>query len=414
MGHRLCRWARVLIRVSVHFSVTCLVQIVFEVDSSRHFERVAYAIGRLSCSFRCHQPSPCTILPPVLLTFLSFGTFRPTDQNLSPLLCVTKEHYFSRLSVRVDSDYPDLEEARWIMSEDVNIEHLLDVFTSIDANSGDVWNACAYFMNHLYWHKKRLVVLGPKIERLADDHHLKPVCLFQLSQLFRSIGKHVERKRLLVHFEALERSGGGPPGWSSIEVYTRRTVCSASMRKGCYRRRRHWTFTNGTMIHWNKHDPDNSSVRRCWVIISSTPQEKLDYEQPVFSQTKADDFRSAGATASLVLYMMTRASRRKPSITSRGPSKSHPLSTGAMKIFGFIMAWQSYILAKKGSMTRTFMSNAPNHTRLMTNTTWVARWNFRPCFSITNVGYRYIGQRPLIGQISVVSSRKGTSRSHNM
>ena len=74
------------------------------------------------------------------------------------------------------------------MSEDVNIEHLLDVFTSIDANSGDVWNACAYFMNHLYWHKKRLVVLGPKIERLADNHYLKPVCLFQLSQLFRSIG----------------------------------------------------------------------------------------------------------------------------------------------------------------------------------------------------------------------------------
>ena len=414
MGHKLCRWARVLIRVSVHFSVTCLVQIVFEVDSSRHFERVVcdrpiVVFFSLSPALSVHHSTSCSLDVSVVRNFSPHRS-----KSISTPLRNEGTSYFSQLSVRVDPDYPDLEEARWIMSEDVNIEHLLDVFTSIDANSGDVWNACAYFMNHLYWHKKWLVVLGPKIERLADNHYLKPVCLFQLSQLFRSIGKHVERKRLLVHFEALERSGGGPPGWSSIEVYTRRTVCSASMRKGCYRRRRHWTFTNGTMIHWNKHDPDNSSVRRCWVIISSTPQEKLDYEQPVFSQTKADDFRSAGATASLVLHMMTRASRRKPSITSRGPSKSHPLSTGAMKIFGFIMTWQSYILAKKGSMTRTFMSNAPNHTRLMTNTTWVARWNFRPCFSITNVGYRYIGQRPLIGQISVVSSRKGTSRSHNM
>ena len=124
---------------------------------------------------------------------------RPRDPKSSPLLCRTKKRYFSRLSVHVNPGNPGFEEARWITSEDVNLEHLLDVFTSIDANSGDVWDACTYFMRHLYWHKPRLVVLGPKIEGLPDVHHSKPECLFQLSRLFDSVGNRVEYKRFLVH-----------------------------------------------------------------------------------------------------------------------------------------------------------------------------------------------------------------------
>jgi len=63
-------------------------------------------------------------------------------------------------------------------------------------------------MNHLYWHKRRLVVLGPKIEALADHHHSKPRCLFQLSRLFNSVGNHVKRKRLLSHALKLWRERG--------------------------------------------------------------------------------------------------------------------------------------------------------------------------------------------------------------
>ena len=112
---------------------------------------------------------------------------RPKDPKSSPLLCTAKERYFIRLSVHVDPDYPGFEEAQWITSEDTNIEHLLDVFTSIDPNSGDVWDACTHFMEHLYWHKPRLVVLRSKIEGLPDDHHSKPQCLFELSRLFGSV-----------------------------------------------------------------------------------------------------------------------------------------------------------------------------------------------------------------------------------
>ena len=103
---------------------------------------------------------------------------RPKDPALSPLLCATKERYFSRLSVDVDPGHPGFEEARWIVSEDTNVEHLLDVFTSIDASSGGAWDACGPFMKHLYWHKPRLTVLGPRIEGLPDNHRSKPQCLF--------------------------------------------------------------------------------------------------------------------------------------------------------------------------------------------------------------------------------------------
>ena len=86
----------------------------------------------------------------------------PKDPASSPFLCSTKDRYFSRLSVDIDPDKPGFGESRWIMSEDVNVEHLLDVFTTIDATSGDVWGACVDFMKHLLLNKPRLSVLGPE------------------------------------------------------------------------------------------------------------------------------------------------------------------------------------------------------------------------------------------------------------
>ena len=56
----------------------------------------------------------------------------PKDPTSSPLLTTTKERYFSQLSVHLYPDKPGFEESQWIVSEDVNVEHLVDVFTSID------------------------------------------------------------------------------------------------------------------------------------------------------------------------------------------------------------------------------------------------------------------------------------------
>jgi hypothetical protein len=112
----------------------------------------------------------------------------PQDPRSSPLLCATRDHYFKRLSVDVDPDLPGFGEARWIVSEDVNIEHLFDVFTSVDGDTGNAWGVCHHFIQHLRSHKPRRTLLGLKIEALPDDHPNKPQCLFELSRLFYNTG----------------------------------------------------------------------------------------------------------------------------------------------------------------------------------------------------------------------------------
>jgi len=129
----------------------------------------------------------------------------PKDPKSSSLLCTTRDRYFTRMSVYINPNEPSFAETQWIMSEDVNVEHLLDVFTTIDPHSDRIWDACARFMEHLYWHKRRLVVLKPKIEGLPDVHRSKPDCLYELSQLFDVVGNRVERKRLLTHVLKLYR-----------------------------------------------------------------------------------------------------------------------------------------------------------------------------------------------------------------
>ena len=122
----------------------------------------------------------------------------PEDPGASPLLCETKKHYFSRLSVAINPEEPNFIESQWIKSEDVNVEHLLDVFTTVDANSEDFWEVCGAFIVYLILHKPRPTILGPKIEGLPDDHGAKPGCLLILAKLLDSVGNWVEQKRLLV------------------------------------------------------------------------------------------------------------------------------------------------------------------------------------------------------------------------
>ena len=134
--------------------------------------------------------------------------FHPQDPRSFPLLCATKDSYFSRLSAHIDPDGPGFREAQWITSEDVNVEHLLNTFTPTNTNADDVWDACVHFMRHLYWHKPRQTLLRVKIESLPDDHRSKPDCLFELSRLSQSVGNRAEQKRLLSHILKLKREEG--------------------------------------------------------------------------------------------------------------------------------------------------------------------------------------------------------------
>ena len=132
----------------------------------------------------------------------------PKDPNSSSLLRTARDRYFTRLSVDVDPDKPGFKDTRWITSEDVNVERLLDVFVKTDESLDDVWIAHAGFIKHLFWHKPRLTILNPKIERLPDDHQHKPDCLLQLSRLFDSVGNYPECKQLLSQALNIERRRG--------------------------------------------------------------------------------------------------------------------------------------------------------------------------------------------------------------
>lgn len=137
---------------------------------------------------------------------------RPKDPIQSLLLRATKELYLGRLSLAVDPFAPGFEDGRWITSEDLNVEHLLDVFTSIDAGSEVIWDGCANFIGHLYWHKRRQTVLSSKIKQLPDNHHSKPQCLLLLSWLFGSVGNLAEQKRLATRALGLHQERGDENG----------------------------------------------------------------------------------------------------------------------------------------------------------------------------------------------------------
>jgi len=112
------------------------------------------------------------------------------------------------MSIEIDPNNANFGETQWIMSEDVNAEHLLDIFTTIDPDSGGVWGACINYMKHLHWHKKRVTTLQPKIEGLPDNHNSKPEYLFRLSLLVYLVGNYVESKRLMSYALKLWRERG--------------------------------------------------------------------------------------------------------------------------------------------------------------------------------------------------------------
>ena len=154
----------------------------------------------------------------------------PRDPGSSPLLRATKDKYFARLPVGVDPGQPEFGRAEWLRLEDVNVEHLLDVFMPIDTDVGDALDACARFMGHLYWQKSRRTVLGPKIEGLPDGHRCKTKCLFELSRSLGAVGDHTEQKRLLSQVLKLDRERGD----DRLVAQTLRWLCDANRMLGLY------------------------------------------------------------------------------------------------------------------------------------------------------------------------------------
>jgi len=156
----------------------------------------------------------------------------PKDPTSSPLLCTTRDCYFHRLVVDLYLGKSGFEKSQWIASEDVNVEHLLDIFTTVDPTLNNIWDVCDHFMEHLLYHKPRLVILGQKIAGLPDNHPSKPVCLFHLSQLFGRVGNLLESKQLLTCTLKLFREQEGEHLWVGS---TLSALCSVNRLLGLYK-----------------------------------------------------------------------------------------------------------------------------------------------------------------------------------
>ncbi|KAF9780529.1 hypothetical protein BJ322DRAFT_1213638 [Thelephora terrestris] len=208
--------------------------------------------------------------------------FRPRDPKASLLLCATKDHYFTRLSVNPEPSPFSFGEAQWIVQEDVNVEHLLDVFTSIDTGAVNVWDTCGNFLHHLYWHKPRQTTLATKIRGLSDGHPSKAKCLLRLAQLSGAMGNDAERKSLL-HALTLERVRGNDFGIAEML----QNLSYANQSLGMYEEG----------IQRAKEALDMFER-----LAGSMPQKTPCHARSSFSRIKAKSFTSANLITSLERY----------------------------------------------------------------------------------------------------------------
>ena len=124
---------------------------------------------------------------------------RPKDLKSSSLLRAVRERYFSRLSAGFVPHSPEYAKAQWIASEDIHIEHLLDVFTTVEKSSNEVWDVCGHFLHLLVCHKQRFTILKAKVEGIPDGCGPRFRCWCILAHLVFVVGNSVEAKRLATH-----------------------------------------------------------------------------------------------------------------------------------------------------------------------------------------------------------------------
>ena len=109
----------------------------------------------------------------------------PNDPCAAPLLLIAKAQYFTRLDLVMGN--AEFSKTRWILSEDTNVEHLLDVFTSLDAKSEDVWPACYRYILHLIRLNPHSIVLDRRVRALPDSHPWKIACMLSLQHPYVGI-----------------------------------------------------------------------------------------------------------------------------------------------------------------------------------------------------------------------------------
>ena len=257
----------------------------------------------------------------------------------------------------------------------MNFEHLLDVFTPSDEKSTDVWDACARFIDNLYWHKPRLIMLGPKIEAFPDGHPSKAECLQNLSWLVHSVGNQVERKRILTHTLKLRRERGDD--------------CQVALTLSFLSDANQLIGLPGEGIQQAK---ETSEILGRLGDIVNQVKSLLDLAWALHDNGQLDAAEEAASRAINLLpekgeqLWVCEAHRVIGEIyNSKGDTQKTihhlemALEIGSSLNLVHQLFWVNFALADMfyrggGSMTQTPTSNVPSHTRSMTHTSWLARW----------------------------------------
>jgi len=103
----------------------------------------------------------------------------PKDPLSAPLLLTTKAQYFARLAL-ITNTYVDLglSETKWVVSENTNVEHLLDVFTPF----GVLRPACRPILQFIRL-RYGFITLRVQVRALPDSDPRKAVCESSLRQM---------------------------------------------------------------------------------------------------------------------------------------------------------------------------------------------------------------------------------------
>ena len=309
----------------------------------------------------------------------------PKDPASHSLLHVTKKRYFSRLSVCAEPGNPGFEGASWIISEDVNVEHLLDIFTTISASSNDVWDTCHYFLEHLHWHKVRPVALGLKIEGLPDNHPLKPKCLHQLARLSSAVGNLMESKRLFIHALKLWRERGDD----------------------------HWIASTLCFLSYVDRELDLEGMEQVkeaaeiFKRLNNKPAQAQSWYTLAELLYHDGQLDAAEETASRVIGLLSDKGNQFTVCQSHRllgnihfskdeTAKAidhYEIALGIASSFNWLtqqsLAHHSLadlFLDKNSSVTPKLTLNAPSRTRSITHTIWAARWNCRLGFGVSSAG----------------------------
>ena len=187
----------------------------------------AFCVSSLAC--RCNG----------LITMLLRDHLRPKNLASSPVLH-NQECYFA-------PGNPGFGEARWIISGDAIIEHLLDVFIPADAGSETVWQAYCKFAFQLYWRMK------PRLAMLGQRSRMPPVqTAWRLSCFYDFVGNLAERKRLLAYALTSWRAEGWPLGSMGVEGPIYRKPVKGLSEEGHGMLRKHHMLSSGSAVQRNK------------------------------------------------------------------------------------------------------------------------------------------------------------------